>query len=67
MLLNEKIHMIRKNKKMSLAEIAFKSGYTIEDIICFETKGTKINGYALLKILNALEITINDFEKLKVV
>lgn len=64
MTLNEKIHKLRKDKGMSLAELAFKTDSTIEQIISFESKGVIINGYKLLQILNALEISIEEFKNI---
>ncbi len=64
MTINEKIHMIRVNKIMSQAELAYKTGYSIQDIISFETNGTIIKGFVLLQILNAFEITIDEFRNL---
>ncbi len=63
MTLNEKIHMIRLSKGMSQAELAFKTGYSISDIINLESKGNKISGYVLLKIIAAFDLSINDFTK----
>ncbi|WP_313133332.1 helix-turn-helix domain-containing protein [Anaerocolumna sp.] len=56
--------MIRVNKIMSQAELAYKTGYSIQDIISFETNGTIIKGFVLLQILNAFEITIDEFRNL---
>jgi transcriptional regulator with XRE-family HTH domain len=64
MTLNEKIHMIRLNKGMSQAELAFKTGYSISDIINFESKGNKISGYDLLKVIEAFELNLNEFMKI---
>jgi transcriptional regulator with XRE-family HTH domain len=64
MILNERIHMIRIKKNMSQAELAFKTGYSINEIINFETNGNIINGYTLLQLLNALDIRIEDLKKM---
>jgi transcriptional regulator with XRE-family HTH domain len=64
MTLNEKIYMIRLNKSMSQAELAFKTGYSIGDIINFESRGNKISGYVLLKIIAAFDLSINEFMKI---
>lgn len=64
MTLNEKIHMIRLNKGMSLAELAFKTGFSISDILSYESRGNKISGYVLLKILDALDLNLNEFMKI---
>ena len=63
MTINEKIHMTRINKGMSLAELAFKTEYAIKDIVNFETNGTMINGYALLKIIKAFNMSLVEFQK----
>lgn len=59
---NERIHNIRQYFKMSQAELAFKTGFSIKEIICFETKGTVISGYILLKILSAFEMNMDEFK-----
>lgn len=64
MTINEKIHMIRVSQGMSQAELAFKTGYTINDIILFEKNGTIITGYILLQIINAFNITVDSFMKI---
>lgn len=65
MTINKKIHMIRIKKNMSLAEMAFKSDYSIEDIMNFETNGTIINGFTLLKIIKAFNISLVEFQNFK--
>ncbi len=65
MILNDKIHTIRVKKGMSIAELAFKTGYTLTDIKNFETVGTIISGYALLRIINALDMSIVEFQDFK--
>lgn len=64
-MLNNKIHTIRIKKGMSLAEVAFKTGYTINDIKNFETVGTIISGYALLRIINTFDMSIEEFRDFK--
>ncbi|PKM51762.1 MAG: transcriptional regulator [Firmicutes bacterium HGW-Firmicutes-7] len=62
MTINEKIHIIRNNKGMSQAELAYKTGFSIYEIISYETNKTVISGYVLLSILSALELNINEFK-----
>ena len=62
MTINSKIHQIRKSKNISQAELAYETGYTIDDIIEIEKDGTIINAYTLLQILTALNITIDEFK-----
>jgi transcriptional regulator with XRE-family HTH domain len=64
MTINEKIYMLRTQKGVSYAELAFKVGCSIDEIKKLETKGTKINGYTLLQVLSALNTTIEKFESL---
>lgn len=64
MTINEKIRFIRLKKGMSQAELAFKTEHSINEIKIIETNGTRISAYILLKILNALEIEIDKFQKI---
>ncbi len=66
MTINEKIHMTRINKGMSLAELAFKTEYAINDIVNFETNGTMINGYTLLKIIKAFNMSLVEFQNITI-
>jgi len=62
MTLNEKIQLLRKKGGISQAELAFKIDCSIENIKDFETSGTKINGFILLRILENLDMTIDEFK-----
>jgi transcriptional regulator with XRE-family HTH domain len=62
MTLNEKIHKIRLEKGMSQAELAFKTEYSIDEIKIFEINDKKINGFILLKIIKALDMSVCEFE-----
>ncbi len=61
MTINSKIHQIRESKKISQAELAYETGYTIGDIINIEKDGTIITGFTLLQILKAFDISIDEF------
>lgn len=63
MTINKKLMDVRKSKKMSQAELAYKLDCSIEEIKWFETNGTQISGFLLLKILSAFNLTVEDFEK----
>lgn len=63
MTLNEKIHFIRLSKGMSLAELAYETECSIDDIKHFETNGTKISAFILLQILKAFKITLTEFQR----
>lgn len=63
MTINEKIHMTRIKNKMSLAELAYKTECSINEIINYETNGTIINGYILLKIIKAFNMSLVEFQK----
>lgn len=62
MIINKKLYLARVNKRMSRAELAYKTEHSISEIKAYETNGTPINAYTLLKILNTLEIKIKDFQ-----
>lgn len=62
MTINEKIHFIRIKKGISQAELAYKTGCSINEIISFEKKGTIISGYVLLQLINAFDITLYEFQ-----
>lgn len=62
MTINEKIHIIRIDKGMSQAELAYKTKCSIDDIKRFETNGIGVCGLDLLKIINAFEISTDDFK-----
>jgi transcriptional regulator with XRE-family HTH domain len=64
MTINEKIHMIRIKKGMSLAELAFKTGFSIQEIKKVETIGTIIYAYSLLKIIEAFDMSLEEFQNL---
>ena len=64
MTINEKIYIIRINKGISQAELAYRTGFSIDDIKLFETNGTTISGYTLLKLLNAFKMKIKEFREL---
>lgn len=64
MTINEKIHMVRTRKGMSQAELAFKTGFSIIEIISFETNGTRLSGYILIQILNAFTMTTIEFKNI---
>jgi transcriptional regulator with XRE-family HTH domain len=64
MSINEKIHQIRLDKGMSQAELAFKSGFSLADIVKLETTGIIVNAYTLLQILKAFGITSTEFHKM---
>lgn len=66
MTINKKIHMIRIKKGMSLAELAFKTDYTIAEILNFETSGTNLSGYALLKIITAFNMSLDEFRNITI-
>lgn len=57
MKINEKIHKIRIYKGISQAELAYKTDFSINEIIKYKTNGTIINGFVLLKIIRAFELT----------
>lgn len=63
MTINEKIHSIRTKKGISRAELAYKIGCSIDEVINYETAGTKVNGFIFLQIISAFEMTIREFEK----
>lgn len=67
MIINEKIHIIRLHKNMSLAELAYKTDCSIAEIKEIETNGTSINGYTLLQIIKAFDISIEEFQNMKVI
>lgn len=62
---NEIIRMIRRKSGISQAELAYKTKFLLEEIIYFETNGTRISGYILFKLLKALDVTIDEFSMLK--
>ena len=62
---NERIRMIRRKNGISQSELAYKTKFLLEEIICFETNGTGISGYTLLKLLKALDVTIDEFSMFK--
>jgi hypothetical protein len=51
---------------MSLAELAFKTEFTIKDIKNFESNGTKINGHSLLKIIKAFNMSLVEFQNITI-
>lgn len=64
MTINEKIKLIRKSKGMSQAELAFKIKCSIKEINYIETGDTRINGFMLLQILTAFNISVEEFKNL---
>ncbi len=64
MTINEKIHKLRVKAGISQAELAYLTEYSIDEIIDFETRGTCINGYNLLKLLKGLGYSIDDLKNI---
>lgn len=64
MTVNEKIKYVRKAKQISQAELAFKIDCSIEELRELENSSIKINGFLLLKILSALNLSVEEFKEI---